>query len=100
MVNIPDPARFALHKLLVSGERPVRERAKATKDVDQAALLIECLLDQSPHMLVDAWKVLDSKGHGWIQRTMKALKRMEHTYPDIHARFTDEVIEADSAPSP
>lgn len=39
-VNLPDPARFAIHKLIISQERPMHLRAKSTKDVRQAAHLL------------------------------------------------------------
>ena len=56
MVNVPSPARFALHKLVVSQRRPATEHAKAKKDVLQAAQIIACLLDQRPG---DLWLALD-----------------------------------------
>jgi hypothetical protein len=39
-VNLPSPKRFAIHKLIVYGERPFRERTKATKDLLQAAAIV------------------------------------------------------------
>lgn len=39
-VNVPAPERFAIHKLIVHGERPAAERTKAVKDLLQAASLI------------------------------------------------------------
>ncbi|MCP5249405.1 MAG: hypothetical protein H6942_12875 [Candidatus Accumulibacter sp.] len=38
-VNLPDPARYAVHKLIVYGECPLRERTRASKDLHQAACL-------------------------------------------------------------
>jgi hypothetical protein len=32
-VNLPAPERFAIHKLIVYGERPIRERKKSAKDL-------------------------------------------------------------------
>lgn len=40
VVNLPAPERYAVHKLIVYGERPVSERTKSTKDLLQAAALI------------------------------------------------------------
>jgi hypothetical protein len=48
LVNVPDPARFALHKLLVSGRRPVAEQAKSAKDSKQARALLEILSEDRP----------------------------------------------------
>ena len=44
VVNIPRPQRYALHKLLVYGERPLEQRTKANKDIMQAAALMDYLL--------------------------------------------------------
>ena len=44
LVNIPAPARYAIHKLVIYGERPVTERVKSIKDLEQAAALIEYFL--------------------------------------------------------
>jgi hypothetical protein len=57
LVNVPSPARFSLHKLVVARRRPIAQRAKALKDQQQAAQLIECLLNQRPG---DLWLALDA----------------------------------------
>ncbi len=58
LVNLPEPARFALHKLWTSTRRPATFQAKARKDLVQASQLIEILLDDRPGDLVDAWSAL------------------------------------------
>ncbi|MFL6263675.1 MAG: GSU2403 family nucleotidyltransferase fold protein [Thermoanaerobaculia bacterium] len=58
LVNVPDPARFAFHKLLISQRRPVSEQTKAAKDLRQAAALIEVLLQDRPGDLPIAWEAL------------------------------------------
>lgn len=45
LVNIPSPARYALHKLIVAGERATAFAAKTGKDIRQAELLFDVLLD-------------------------------------------------------
>ncbi len=57
LVNVPNPARFALHKLVVSQRRPAAEAAKSKKDIDQAAQIIAALLDQRPG---DLWLALEA----------------------------------------
>ena len=44
VVNIPAPTRFAVHKLIVHGERAGSFRTKANKDLLQAAALIDRLV--------------------------------------------------------
>lgn len=43
LANVPDPARFALHKLILAARRPVAEQTKAAKDRRQAVELIAVL---------------------------------------------------------
>ncbi len=61
LVNVPDPARFALHKLWVAGRRPVSEQAKAAKDLRQAQSLLEVLLSDRPADLTVAWEALQGR---------------------------------------
>lgn len=58
LVNVPSPARFALHKLWISGKRSPAFHAKSVKDRLQAEQLIEVLLEDRPDDLRDAWKAL------------------------------------------
>jgi hypothetical protein len=53
-VTVPNPARFALHKLAISTLRPIGMRAKAVKDIAQAASILEVLLEDVPGALVIA----------------------------------------------
>ena len=43
LVNIPQPARYAVHKLVLSNRRSIRMQVKANKDLSQAACLLEIL---------------------------------------------------------
>jgi len=68
LVNVPDPARFALHKLILSGRRPVAEQSKSGKDRQQAIELIEVLHDDRPGDLVLAAEALRSRPAAWRTR--------------------------------
>lgn len=57
-VNVPAPARFALHKLWLASVRPASEAAKAKKDLRQAEQVLEVLLDDRPDDVVVAWSDL------------------------------------------
>jgi hypothetical protein len=48
LVNIPSPARFALHKLVVSQRRPPAFQTKAKKDVAQAEQVLSALIEDRP----------------------------------------------------
>lgn len=56
-VKLPNPARFALHKLVVSRRRPVAQQIKARKDVQQATELLNILLEDRPG---DVWIALEA----------------------------------------
>jgi hypothetical protein len=58
LVNVPHPARFALHKLVVARSRPLTQQAKSGKDLDQAAQLIAVLAEDRPGDLAMAWEAL------------------------------------------
>lgn len=57
LVNVPNPARLALHKLVVAQRRQTQDAVKARKDGAQAEQLIACLLDQRPG---DLWLAIDA----------------------------------------
>ena len=57
LVNVPTPARFALHKLVISQRRPSAQQIKARKDIQQATELLTLLLEDRPG---DIWIALDA----------------------------------------
>jgi hypothetical protein len=76
LVNVPDPARYALHKLIVAAVRPVSSAAKARKDLRQVELLLEVLLEDRPGALAIAWEVLASRGRRWLREARASLSRL------------------------
>lgn len=81
-VTVPDPSRFAVHKLLVSGERPATEGAKARKDIDQANQMLDVLLTERPADVASAWKAARERGPGWTKRLDRALKKLPEEVSD------------------
>lgn len=59
LVNLPDPARFALHKLMVSERRHTTFALKSRKDIRQAELLLEYILTERPGSLRLAWDAVE-----------------------------------------
>lgn len=47
-VNVPDAARFAIHKLVIADRRPLAQNSKAVKDREQAISLLEQLESDRP----------------------------------------------------
>ena len=82
-VNAPPPEKYALHKLLIYGERPQNMRIKASKDLDHAASLIEYLAANDADALGESWGKLLSHGTGWRRRAMEGLNALQERYPDI-----------------
>ncbi|MGM0558870.1 MAG: GSU2403 family nucleotidyltransferase fold protein [Myxococcota bacterium] len=57
LINVPSPARFALHKLVVSQRRPAAMQTKSKKDLAQAEQVLRVLLEERPgdiHFAADA----------------------------------------------
>jgi len=82
-VNAPPPEKYALHKLLVYGERPQNMRVKASKDLDQAASLIEYLAENDADILAETWEKLLERGPGWRRRAQEGLQALNTLYPDV-----------------
>lgn len=83
-VNLPDPARYAVHKLIIYGERPVRERTKAGKDLLQAACLIEFFLERGPTETFNlAWRDALSRGKGWKIRALQGRQALLSIAPEL-----------------
>jgi hypothetical protein len=61
LVQVPQPARYAVHKLLIAQKRPPGA-AKRSKDLSQAKSLIEALTQSEPYAVKDALD--DARGQG------------------------------------
>ena len=81
VATIPDPARYALHKLLVHAERRKTNAAKAVKDLQQAAALIEVLSYFRDDDLVNLWRDLLARGPGWRSRARTSFAALEKEIP-------------------
>lgn len=90
LVNLPDPARYGLHKLIVAHERGARH-PKHDKDILQALALIEWHLARAPHLLLDAWKDLAAHGAAWVERAHASLALVPAAQQDLVIRFEQAV---------
>lgn len=84
LVNIPEPARYAVHKLIVFGERDVASRAKANKDIEQSAALAEWHLHngQAPEFNA-AWNDALGRGAGWARRARQGQRALIARHPGL-----------------
>jgi hypothetical protein len=85
LVNLPHPARYAVHKLIVHGERPVRERVKATKDLQQAACLASYFLARGPSEFAEVWADAMARGPGWRKRALTGRDALLKLAPELEA---------------
>ena len=76
LVNVPDPARFALHKLLVSGRRQAFEQTKAGKDRQQAGELLAVLHEDRREDLTLAVEAMNKRAAAWRTRLKRELAKM------------------------
>lgn len=82
-VNAPPPEKYALHKMLVYGERPQNMRVKAVKDLDQAASLIAYLGKNDPELLAQTWEGLVNQGPDWKGRALVGLTALKERHPEL-----------------
>lgn len=82
-VTIPAPERYAVHKLLIVGERPTAQRTKANKDLQQAAALFDCLLATQPDSLHRSWHDAIGRGAGWRRRALEGLIALQRVHPGL-----------------
>jgi hypothetical protein len=85
LVSVPNPARFALHKLLLLEERSVVAHAKREKDLLQAREVLALLVDERPGDIALAWDGLESRGSGWTRRVRAGLSALAQTDQDLAA---------------
>lgn len=80
VVNVPDPARFALHKLLVYGERRGTYSAKSSQDLAQAAHVLAYLGEHGKEHLLGVQDDLLSRGKGWEARFTHGVTALRKKY--------------------
>jgi hypothetical protein len=73
LVNLPNPANFALHKLLILDRRNVPE--KTAKDRDAAIQILKALMDKGQQDFVRT--VYDSTPRRWQTKIKKALTKFQ-----------------------
>lgn len=75
-VRVPQPARFAVHKLMVA-QRRAHDRAKRQKDLEQADAMMTALHVFDPFALEDAMEDARSQGKSWSKEIDRSLAELE-----------------------
>jgi hypothetical protein len=83
VVNIAHPVRYALHKLLVYGERKGGFLQKSQKDLWQAAALLAYLKERRAWEVEEAWSDLLKRGKGWVARARQGLGALDRLAPQL-----------------
>lgn len=76
LVNVPSPARYALHKLVAATRRPVALQTKTIKDIDQAKLILTVLFEDRPgdiQIAINAAKTMPDK---FIAQLASGIKKL------------------------
>jgi hypothetical protein len=74
-VRIPNPGRFAFHKLITAGRRGVADQNKVMKDIAQAESLFSVLLGERPGDIGLAYEALARKR--WKKHIQEGLSRLK-----------------------
>ena len=83
VVNVPHPARYALHKLIIHGERQGAFATKSNKDLVQAGSLLSRLQEIRGWEVEEAWADLRSRGKGWTDRAQRGRDALARTFPEL-----------------
>lgn len=91
LVNVPQPAHYAIHKIIVATRRHASSRDKARKDIEQAAALIRVLAEDRPDELEDAFNEAYDRGPSWRRHIDSGMRRLpkdaRETLMDVVERF-------------
>ncbi|MBX9574611.1 MAG: hypothetical protein K2X07_03135 [Caulobacteraceae bacterium] len=81
LVDVPQPARFAVHKLILAQKRDAGSRVKRAKDLAQATAMLDALRQNDPFALSDALTDASARGaKGWaepIERSLREIDRQD-----------------------
>ena len=83
VVSLPAPQRYAVHKLLIIGERAGAYRSKVSKDLAQAASLLEYFAAVDPQAIRVAWADALARGPGWRKRAFEGKKALSSKAPEL-----------------
>lgn len=90
LINVPNPARFALHKLVTAQRRASTDRVKVAKDLHQASQLIEVLIETRPGMLLTAYEAARGMGRGFLRQMNVSLRLLpEQLRADLDEWFSE-----------
>ncbi|GMR18194.1 MAG: GSU2403 family nucleotidyltransferase fold protein [Gammaproteobacteria bacterium] len=87
-INVPAPARFAFHKLVVSQRRRAGAIEKIKRDLAQAEQLFEVLIEGRPGDLILAYEAAEKMGEKFIQQLTTGMKSIDPEVSESVRRIT------------
>lgn len=100
VVSLPVPQRYAVHKLLIIGERAGHFRAKVSKDLAQVASLLDYFKMADPEAIKEAWADALSRGPCWRKRAIEGRKALAAKAPELVRALLDQDKDAKPAIAP
>lgn len=79
LINVPSPARFAFHKLVVSQRRRAGDVEKIKRDLSQAEQLFEVLVEGRPGDLILAYEGSEKMGDKFRKQLFSGMKAINST---------------------
>lgn len=90
LINVPQPVRYALHKLIVSQVRDLSKATKSDKDLQQAYQILGVLKEDRPNDIPPAWEDLVSRGPKWARFAKAGLEDMEKKFG---SKVIDQIVD-------
>ena len=88
LINIPQPVRYAMHKLIVSQVRDASSNTKRPKDLYQAHQILSVLQENRPFDIQPAWDNLIGRGPKWKNYAEAGLAAMEK----LHGKLNKQLV--------
>jgi hypothetical protein len=88
LVNVPAPARYALHKLVTAERRVAAFHSKTRKDLYQAEQLLTVLLQDRPGDVRAAWRAATEQPRKFLDQLRAGLARL----PDALRRALEAAV--------
>jgi len=81
LVNVPDPCRFAFHKLIICSGRSLVMHTKIEKDISQAMMIFAVICEERQGDVLLVFNEIKKRGTGWIKRIKRSLKISRIKFP-------------------
>lgn len=87
-INVPTPARFVFHNLVVSQRRRAGEVEKIKRDLAQAEQLFEVLIEGRPGDLILAYEAAEKMGEKFLQQLTTGMELIDPKVSGFVKRLT------------